>query len=431
MRTLSEAFGLEMTTQNLAKNEMQVPVGVPFGKKETTAGEERLSLFDLERLWIEDPIVFNGVNTATEIVMAAGYSLKGNEKSVEAVTRFISNIGKTAGNCTWDELLYTIYQHQFLYGRAYIERMYSPSSGELVDLDFIDPKYIDYAKDSNGNIALDKYGNPLGYVQKVPSIGASNIRSDGPIPKEVEVSSDEIFIKPDKVIQFNLFTAGSGFYGVGLVEPIYRTGLDKSRLREAITNLYLQLGPRQIVKIGNETHEPTAEMMARVVQELERARYNSVFAVPYYADIDIKEAKHPERLQNQLDFLTKEEIAVLGPAALITGGGEATNRSTLNRQESVYKLKLQDAVKRTTTRLERELFSIIIEQEGLKEVPRIVGGEIDLVELDSKADRLAKLAKTGVITPDSELEKHIRELEDLPLSVVKPRRDDDANPEKK
>jgi hypothetical protein len=83
----------------------------------------------------------------------------------------------------------------------------------------------------------------------------------------------------------------------------------------------------------------------------------------------------------------------------------------------MLKLTLKDVIKRTVSTVENKVFLPILEKEGLEPV-QLQWGEMVLEELDAKARRLSDLAKSGLITPDANLERSIREVEDLPQKEV-------------
>jgi len=103
------------------------------------------------------------------------------------------------------------------------------------------------------------------------------------------------------------------------------------------------------------------------------------------------------------------------PAAFSSGQGQATNRSTLNRQEYIMKLTLKEMIRKTCRTIEQKQLKVIANQRGFKEYPKLVWGEVSLEELDSKSKRLVAYAGAGLLKHSPALERIIRELEKLPI----------------
>jgi len=413
MKSISETFRIETLAEKPEKTKDAVPK--TLGVK-TTPGMPRADLFELEQAYISDPTINNGINKFVSVIMSSGYKLVGSEESVAFFEKFLASIGTKGGNTDWDRLLEIIFRHQLVYGRAFNEIIYNVEGTRILDLDFIDPKKMDYAKDGNNKILLNKFSNPIGWIETIPSsekIGGS-YKTDT-TTSEISVDSNQIFFKPDKIAHYKMSEIGDGFYGIGLVEPILKTSNRKLAMMKALAEFVLRTGfPIKVYKVGDPNHEPTEELLRRTVEELEKTNYRSSFAVPYYVQPELLEPKKLDKLKEYFTQFVDEEVTVLGPKAFVTGLGESTNKATLSRQEFLYKLTMKDVISNTVKVIENEIFSEIAYLEGLSDYPKIVWGEINLEELDSKAERIVKYANSGIITPDEDLEAMIRNFEGLP-----------------
>ena len=409
MKCIDQIFNLGSVTSQ--KVDGAVPL--PFGMKSDTTTLERADLNDLEIAYLNDGTITNGINKPVSIITAAPRELDGNKKSVEFINNFLKDVGKRGGTTDWESMLTNIFKHQFIYGRAFNEIIYDETREHILDLDFIDPKTMDYAKDSSGNIVLDKFNNPVGYVQTL-SFGVDKNRTDVP-PDSVSVNDNQIFFLPFRIVQYKLDEVGNGFYGLGWIEPILKPSKWKRVMMEAIQNVYYRAGfPRVAFEVGDAQHEPNNELLQRTVETIKKSSHMSSFAHPYYVKPKIIEAKKPEKLKEQLQFLIDEEVAVLGPRAFVTGLGDGTNKNTLNRLEFLYKLSLKDTIKKSVSIIENQIFARIAELEKLPDVPRYLWGEINLEESDAKAKRLVDYANAGLIQPDKALSDYIRKFEGLP-----------------
>ena len=106
--------------------------------------------------------------------------------------------------------------------------------------------------------------------------------------------------------------------------------------------------------------------------------------------------------------------------AFATSKGEATNRSTLAKQEYMWKLKLRGIIEKTTETLQAKIFYQIAKSYNnsrysykLSSV-RMAWGEVVLEEMDSKAQRISNYVKSGTIRSYDELEEWVRDVENLP-----------------
>ena len=400
---------MSLISQMLSTNK-NIDVAMPLSSK-TTSDLERVSLYDLETRYKDDPIIYNSVNVRTQTIMAPGYHLLGDKNDIRVIEEFFRNVGSVGGGLPWNEILTRIFQHQFIYGRSWTELIPNVEKTELVDIDIIDPKKMDYLRDSYGNIVLDEYSNPIGYVEKVGGGGEIDSKILPPAPYRLE--SGQIFLPPDRAVQFIYNTMGDGFEGIGLVEPVYKASVRRDDAESAWANS--PIFPMLVSKIGNESHEPTKQHLMSALDELSASKKRSVFTYPYWVELEMLQAKQPEKVIDQFKHYEDAEIAGLGLAkAFAKWEGGETNRDTLARQEFMLKISLKNTAFKTCERIMRQIFGKMLEFGQIKSIPVMVWNEIALQELDSKADRIVQYLGSGGLTPDSDLEKYIRTVERLP-----------------
>jgi hypothetical protein len=385
----------------------------PIGTR-TTPEVKRISKDELEACYVLEPVVFNGINKVTQLIIAAGYSLVGDERSVKFFENFFNEVGLRGGEIEWEEILATIIKHQVMFGPAWIELIPAKRNpNKIVDLQYLDPKQMDYAKDKYEHIVLDSSGNPVGYVQTLPY---DYVVEGGDIPPQsVSLQSNQIFFKPQRIAHYKLYNTGDGFYPVGLIEPAYKSILRKIHLEEAHANSFKKNGfPRLEVTIGDEEHNPTEEQIQRALEKIKNMDNMGVFGHPNWVKLNLLESKAFENLQEQLNYYNYQIVTAMGlPMALVTGMGDSTNRSTLNRQESITKFTLKDIIKRTIMVTEKQIIEPIAKSNGVNPV-KIKWGELMIEEMDGKSRRLSGYAKNGLLTPDDTIENIIRTSEDLP-----------------
>jgi len=368
---------------------------------------------ELMQQYVTDPIVFNSINKYVQIIMAAGYHFEGSEESVEGATKFYESVGTYGGETDIETLLFETFKNQFVIGADWQENIYNRAQTKIVDIGLINPITIDYVRDGSGMPLLDDYGNTKGYVQKIPSGIEFEQRFEAP---EYANLTERLFLPPSRVTHFKLYSVGDGLDGLGIVEPIYNASNRKQNIEQGYANAARRLGyPIITASIGDSLHEPTEQQKIDTLEEISNVDYKSSFAFPYHVKLDLLESKKPEKLSQHLDYFQNEQATGLGlPKAFATGSGEATNRSTLARQEYIMKLSLKDIINRTLKTIRVKQLAVLKEQYGWPDVPRMVWGEVSLEELDSKAKRIVSYASAGLLKPSPQIEKYIRNLEGLP-----------------
>jgi ribulose bisphosphate carboxylase small subunit len=376
-------------------------VEAPRTTKETPE-VERVEPEALELAYLTDSITFNSINKVTQAIMSAGYEVTAKEEDVRNYFNdFLDTIGKVGEDITFTELLKTIFQNQAIYGNAYIELVYNKKLTKIVDLVALDPKRIDYAKTGAQKIALDKYGKPIGYTQKIP-LGVSTEGLGDPAPKEVSLGPSEIFLMPERIAHFKLYTFGDRFYGVGLIEPGYKDIIYAKNIKDAQTNSIFTRGTGPIIDyVGDQDHYPTAEQIKSTAKKLSELKYSRYFAFPYWHDIQPLEIKHSDIVNDTIRYLQESQAASLGvPLAFATGSGERTNRATLSNQQRFLEFTLRDIVNRTIASIRKYIFSRISRTQKFKEIPDIRWGYLGTEEINDKAGRLNNYVKTGILKPE-------------------------------
>lgn len=401
MRSISQGLGFEKTI-NLVSAE-------PVAKQKTikqTPEIERVDPAELEYAYIKHPITFNAINKSVQSIMSAGWKLEcGDQVVLDYFENFIENVGNVGEDVTFEEVLESLFKYQMIYGNAYIETVLGKNTNSLdniVDLVILDPKRIDYAKLSDGNIAIDLYGKPMGYVQNLPfEIDNTELGDKIPEGSGISVESNTIFLNPSRICQFKLYTYGDRFYGQGLIEAGYKSIIYETMIKKAHTNSIEQKGEPPIIDyVGDEFHPPTPQQIDNARNVMKEFKYNKYFAFPYWHRIEPLNYKTNDVIINSMKYLREDIGASLGmPMAFATGSGESTNRSTLTTQHLFLTFTLNDIVKKTLSTLKKYVFKRICKFNNFKEVPNIVWGYIGVEEMNEKSKRIVEYAKSGIITP--------------------------------
>ena len=378
----------------------------------TTPKEKRVPLDKLESAYRRDAHLFNGVNLYTKMIMGAGYTLRCDSPKIKT---FIDIWDTEVGlKDIFDEIV----THMLVYGNAYVELVYG-SKGNIVGLLPMDPKRIDYLKSINGDILVDpNTGSPYGYIQKIP-FGMTKKKESVKIPKGVSIGDDEIYLPTENVVHFKLYTVGEGYYGIGLIEPVYNLSIIKFNVEEGFGEAAHRTGmPLITAQIGDEQHEPTPKMVNDVVDQILQMKANSVGGYPYYVGLSILESQRGlESLSDALDYFVGAQAASLSvPLPLLTGSGAKTNRSVLLIQYQLLERSMALIQGRIGEGF-KKVFNLManLNHWDLTKTPiKIDWNEISITDMNEKARRLGIYAKNGIVTPDDKIEAEIRNIEDLP-----------------
>ena len=384
---------------------------------------------ELEFTYLFDPITFNSINKLTQTITSAGYELRAESEKVENYfIGFFENIGKVGKTETYEQMISTIYQNLMIYGKHFIEIIYAEGKKvkpltKVMDLVSLDPKGMDYARDSSGKIYLDENGNPIGYVQNLP-YGTNSKGKGDEIPKGITLqnsgSGSVIFLRRERIAHFQLYTYGDGFDGIGLIEPAYKSIVRKQNIEEAFANnLYLK-GNVVMDMVGDQEHYPTPDMITNSSEKLSKMQYNRFFSFPYWHNIKVLDVGDTQSLENAMKYYREDQTASLGlPLAFALGSGEATNRATLSNQQKFLEYTLRDVVKRVVSQIRKKLFRPISEGEGFNEVPTLIWGDIGAEDKNEKAKRLVAYTnqKIGILKPE-DVRAYAIKSEELGISDV-------------
>ena len=421
MKRISDLLGIEKTIELAQKYKLpddEVPAQASIKATPTVS---RVDPQELENCYIFDPITFSAINKITQTIMASSRKLIcDNNNILLHFTKFMDNIGKVGEDVTFDEILESTFRHQLIYGNAYLETVYNKAGDDIVDLVVLDHKRMDYAKDASGNIILNNYGKPVGYTQQLPYHIYAAGKGD-PVQKEYNISlvQNQIFLKPERICNFKLYTYGDRFYGVGLIEPAYKTILRKQNIESSQTNSIDQRGASPIVDyVGDEFHEPTPQMLEDAAQKLAKFRNNRYFVFPKWHKIETIESKQSDIVQDILHYLRENQVASFGLSlAFILGSGERSNKYTIASLQRFTEFSFNDTVRRTISTLKKYVFQRICDLNNFKVIPQYIWEDVGVEEPTDKSTRIIEYVKAGILSPQ-EAHQFALESEDLDKQII-------------
>ena len=375
--------------------------------------DKRVSPSWLEKLYVRDADTFAAINHRVRTFMSSNYMIKADSPQVE---KWYKDFLK---NARFDIILRKIVLHCSIYGNAWVE-LVKNSNGQIVGFDHIDPKVMDFARDSNGRILWDKYNNPQYYVQVISDGGGV---PEGRKHRQVSHTSDKmdvfsgtgIRLERDEVAHFTMHTIGDQLDGIGLIEPMYNALLSKIQMEKDWGHAVKKAAsPLVVAKAGDELHRPTDTMVDKLMEKIRDIKSTSVLAIPYYHDIEYKTADIQSLEPNLSYYVDKISASTGVPKPYVIGSGEQTPRSTFKGLNLGYERDIQEMQKSISYDAEQQMFHLISETYKISEVPRLEFETPSIEYMDARAGRYVDYANSGLLIPDKGIRDHVRRMENLP-----------------
>lgn len=411
-------------------NSAQPTIGTSLTSQEQIKAAKPIVKFEeLEMAYKTDSINFNAINKSTQMIMAGGFKGFINIKAsaIKKYAKFFEDIGDVGNDITSEELMESLFRDQMIYGNAFIEIIFDERDEKIVDLALVDPKRIDYAKNADGKIILDKNGKEVGYMIKLEA--GTSMEGDE-IPKEYEmvVSSGEnkIFILSKRICHFKLYAIGDRFYGTGLLTPSYKSVIYKKNIEKGQANsIYARGFSPLIAYVGNDRKMATPKDITDVLAKLKRLNYQQYDSFPNWVKVESIKYDQSDLTTSALKDLRTDQITSLSaPQALVLGSGEDTNRATLGDQRVLWEFTLKDIIKQTMSYFKKYILKPINELNDFGGVPDVEWGELRAEDVNSTADKIIRMltAKNLHATPQMviDLEEDLRQIMNVKASGKKP-----------
>jgi len=370
MRSVKQVLSESETMQDVNRTS-----GRPAGIKDDTTTDTTVNDEALERAYKNVPAVFNSINKIYQTVMSRDRELQGPNSGF--YRKWLDGVGSIGGNAPWSEIHSKIYKYQLIYGQAFVEIIRDGETGEPVDLAFLDPKKMDYAREgagygsTGGDIALDRYQNPVGYVQEVDSYDGDHVPQVYDVPDNVGLSNNQIYIPAENIAHFKFQEVGEGFYPNGLIDSVFPDAERSYQLKKDYADTaHINLFPTRVAYVGDENHEPTPEQIGEINSQMKQAKHSTEWTFPNHVDMEMLEAENPEALLDFFKHFNSEIAAGMGiPEAVAMGDGQDVNRATLGILDSMFQISLRDVINRTSRNIEKQIFEVIADYHGHSDVP--------------------------------------------------------------
>lgn len=397
----------ETTEYELGEGKALPDDSAPVGIRTPEVGE-RINKTWLEAYYRRDADTFSAINHRVRTFMSSKYEVRADsDKVVSWFTEFLKN-------ARYDIILRKIALHNCIYGNAWVELVYNEERTSIVGFDHLDPKVMDFARDSNGNILFDKQNNPQYYVQKLPD----NVE----VPEEKRsrlVTQDGgiqgLKLKTDEVAHFAMYTIGDDLDGIGLIEPMYNPLLSKIQMeKDWGIAVKKAASPLLVAKYGDERHPPVKSMEQELLKECKDINSKSVFVIPYFNDLDYRNVNLQSLEPNLAYYVDKVSASTGVPRPYVVGSGDKTPRSTFKGLNLGYERDIREMQNSISYDSEVQMFSLLSAQQKFGEIPKLEFEYPSIEFMDAKMSRIVELTNAGLLFPDKQLRQLIREMENLP-----------------
>lgn len=393
--------GQDSQTQAISKFKLPTDGGNPIAR---TSSDEltRLDPKKLETLYARDGIAFNIINTYMRLIMSASFELKLDKKQYRNYfEKFFDKLGDIGEPLTLYDIFDAVFRNQLIYGNSFIELVYDEKD-RVVDLSILDPKRVDYARDTEGRVIVNGKNEPAGFM-----VDKTNSMSDGDeIPehyrRKLDMKEGTIFLLPKRVAHFKLYTVGDRFWGIGILEPSYKSSIRKMNMEEGQANSIYKSGFNPLIGyVGGEKKVATPKDLEWVNNLLPKLNYKKTLALPNWVSVEPIKYDQSSVVPETLEYMRINQIEPSGmPMAIASGKGDATNRSTLGYHLNLFQKTLEEIIKRTTSTFDKYITRRIAESRGVEYYPKVEWGPVGPAIEDEYIKNLNQSVKTGTLSPE-------------------------------
>ena len=402
--------GRNVVNFNLEDNNYLIAESKGYKIKGVKSGEEieRVRPDRLELVYRREPMVSAAINLYEEMIVASDINVRCEDPKIKKEAEDLLKRLRFHY-----QVLPGIVKHLCVFGNAWNEVVWNKTETDIVRLDTMDPKYMDFGRtERDNNIRFNEMGEPEYYVQYL----RDNQTYAGPDSNKVAQGSNQgIKFETREVMLTRYQTVGDCYSGIGVIEPVFNTILNKVDIQTGLAQSTLRLGfPIIGMRVGNKEMLVSPQMIEEACRICEDLGESTSFAIPWYYEPILLEPKRSERVQANLEIFIDQMIAGLGiPKSLITGAGEQENKQTLRELKTIMRLRMKSMQRKIAWAVEEQVFKLQGERSGWKEIPSIEFGDPAIEAIAEKAERICEYAKAGVLTPTPELEKVVKESEGL------------------
>ncbi len=376
---------------------------------------ERISPEELERVYRMDELIFGIINKYVTVILGTGYVINAkSSKDRIAMTEWCRSV-------KLDSILREVIRDLFVFGFSFVEKVYNRGNDKVVRLATIDTKTMDFERDANGNIKVDKWGLPIGFEQSLWVWKDADSGAIGP-------GKSDIPIPRDRIAFFRLFTTSGAVIGISPLEPLYNIVTWRKNVDWAMgEGAFTYAAPPIIVNVGDKDLPVPQEMIDGISKDITEIGAQSVFTFPWHVKVmRLESSRGMEELTGFADYFKVAicNALMIPPALMGVGSSISSSRAIANLAEE-WERTVQGLQTIIAEQIEEQIFYPVSKQLGLAEVPSIDWKTVSPSVALSRARRRATYARGELLTWDLNAENQIRAEEGLPILPDDFKRPDD------
>lgn len=319
---------------------------------------------DLLLAFKSTPIVNRFVRYRADLIISRGYHFDYPDKESETIiTRFLKNIKKNdipfhndLNNFLRDLCIDCDWQ-----GNGFLQLIQNKDSNKIIKIHKLHPLYIDFVRDSTGNIIFDNLGNPKGY----------------------SLSTEEKELKLDEVAHLVFERVGDELLGTSLILPAFRSIERLVNIDWAMAKALYKHGlPTCDISVGDSDHEPDIDEIKKVAKQVTDIDSAPEYTHPYWYKVDTIDPKWPSNVVEVPRYFMSKVIAISGiPHHILLGEETIGTRATAESLQQGLSILLEPLQKKIKSFVESQIFRQVLDLEGSdaevkmiwkSNVPRIV-----------------------------------------------------------
>jgi hypothetical protein len=302
---------------------------------------------DLLLAFKSTPIVNRFIRYRADLIISRGYHFDyPDNESKEIITRFLKNIKKNdipfhndlnnflrdlCIDCDW-------------HGNGFLQLIQNKNSNMIIKIHKLHPLYIDFIRDSTGNIIFDKLGNPEGY----------------------SLSTEEKELKIDEVAHLVFERVGDELLGTSLILPAFRSIERLVNIDWAMAKALYKHGlPTRDISVGDSDHEPDIDEIKKVAEQVTDIDSAPEYTHPYWYKVDTIDPKWPSNVVEVPRYFMSKVIAISGiPHHILLGEETIGTRATAESLQQGLSILLEPLQKKIKSLVESQIFRQVLDLEG-------------------------------------------------------------------
>jgi hypothetical protein len=379
--------------------------------------EERGEYKKYRNLYRKDSLTFAIINKFVSKIAGQGIQWSGDEDLIKKMTTKDISFG-------FKFKAMEMVLRAMLGGTCWLELVPNKASNDLESIKFLDPDNTDFIRDTDGYITMDEFGDIKGFKMNIRGKTvywyADKVTTAGTKIKDgitlIERKGEEDLRK--RIVWIKLLSSGDikdEELGMPIMAPLYRSAIIRTNVADAIGEAGFRGGGMQATYTGSPPENAITEME----NNLKNITAHNVMMHSDRWTLGLLPIPDMEHRENLLKYLADEQC-----------GGSGIPLDVILSSANTYKQDLGSklADMEQTMMNFQEFLSYQINNKIISYMKSLWNADNKVLSISftsrnpaikvQNARSINSLAKSNLIKPDPELEKHLRKKEELPYSFL-------------